>query len=292
MINLKQIRSLIAVVQAGSVNGAADELCLAPSSVSAQLRELSSTLGVNLFESSGRGLVLSASGRQLLPKLQELLQLNNELLNFADSLKNEPAGELRLYAPSSMCIYRLPQLIEAMQMSAPAVDLHLQHDPFDYRQAIADRSIEAAVVVTNTPEPQYRHLQISEEEVIFVTHPADYSSRKLAVKDLAKRALITTEPGCSYRVAAEAHFKKHGLRLSPRQNFSNVEVIRRCLLSRMGIGLLPRCVVEEDLQQGHLKIQPVTGTPYRFQSAVIWPENAQPSPRLQALLQVIEQNNA
>ncbi len=290
MINLKQIRSLLTVVQVGSVNGAAESLCLAPSSISAQLRELSSTLGVDLFESSGRKLVLSASGQQLLPKFNELLQLNDEVLSFAESLKSEPSGELRLYAPSSMCIYRLPRLIEAMQVTAPAVELHLQHDPFDYVQALNARSIEGAVVVTASPAPEFNHMQISSEEVIYVTHPADHIKRKLSLSQLAQRAIITTEPGCSYRVAAENHFKENSQHLSPRQSFSNVEVIRRCLLSRMGTGLLPRCVVEEDLDQGRLKEQRVTGTPYRFNSAVIWPKSAQASPRLNALLQVIEEN--
>ena len=287
MINLKQVNSLLTVVEVGSVNAAAETLCLSPSSVSAQLRELSASLGVDLFDSSGRGLVLSASGQQLLPKFQDLLRLNDDVLSYAESLTNEPAGELRLYAPSSMCIYRLPGLIETMQTTAPAVELHLQHDPFDYRQALATRAIEAAVVVIDNPEPDYDSLRIAHEEVIYVAHPSDYSRRKLTLAQLMERSLITTEPGCSYRVAAENHFKQHSLRLLPRQSFSNVEVIRRCLLSRMGLGLLPRCVVEEDIQQGRLKQQAVVNTPYRFSSTIVWPKDSHVSPRLNALLEAV-----
>ena len=288
MLNLKQIKSLVAVVDVGSVNRAAEELCLAPSSVSAQLRELSSSLGVNLFESSGRGLVLSSAGRQLLPKFRQMLSLNKEVLAQAQSLVSEPAGELRLYAPSSMCIYRLPQLIEALQDSAPSVELHLQHDPFDYRLALAERSIEAAIVVVDETDADHHSLRIAEEEVIYVTHPQAQVRKKLTPQQVMDRALITTEPGCSYRVAAEDHFKSHGLRLTPRQNFSNVEVIRRCLLAKMGIGLLPRCVVSDDIEQGRLAEQSVSGAPYRFYSTVIWPKESDVSPRLQAFLQEVE----
>lgn len=284
MLSLRQIKSLIAVVEFGSVNRAAEALCLAPSSVSAQLRELSATLGVNLFDASGRGLVLSSAGRQLLPKFRHLLSLNNEVLAQAQLLVSEPAGELRLYAPSSMCIYRLPPLIEALQGSAPAVELHLQHDPFDYRQALAERSIEAAVVVVEGVDSAYNSLRIAEEEVIYVTHPQALVKKKLSPRQLMDYALITTEPGCSYRVAAENHFKNYSLRLAPRQNFSNVEVIRRCLLARMGIGLLPRCVVSEDIEQERLVEQSVKGAPYRFYSTVIWPKESDVSPRLRAFL--------
>jgi len=233
MLSLRQIKSLVAVVDVGSVNRAAEVLCLAPSSVSAQLRELSSSLGVTLFEPSGRGLVLSAAGRQLLPQFRHLLALSDDVVAQARSLVSDPAGELRLYAPSSMCIYRLPPLIEALQTSAPLVELHLM-----------------------------------------------------------ERALITTEPGCSYRVAAERHFKASSLRLAPRQSFSNVEVIRRCLLAKMGIGLLPRCVVSEDIAEGRLLQQSVTGAPYRFYSTVIWPKEAVASPRLSAFLQAVDSHQA
>lgn len=287
MINLRQVKSLLAVVEQGSVNRAAEQLCLAPSSVSAQLRELSAGLGVALFESAGRGLVLSAAGRQLLPKFQHLLSLDSEITAAAQSLVSEPAGELRLYAPSSMCIYRLPQLIEALQSLAPGIELHLQHDPFDYRQALLDRSIEAAVLVIDKAEPSCAQQVIAAEEVIYVAHPSLVVPDALTPEQLMQQALITTEPGCSYRLAAESHFKQYGLRLSPRQCFSNVEVIRRCLLAKMGVGLLPRCVVEEDIASGRLQIQAVVGAPYRFDSTVVWPREAEISPRLKMFLQVV-----
>ena len=118
-----------------------------------------------------------------------------------------------------MCIYRLPPLIEALQETAPAVELHLQHDPFDYRRALAERSIEAAIVVVDRADEEYHSVRIAEEEVIYVTHPEARVRKKLSPQQLMARALITTEPGCSYRVAAENHFKNSGLRLAPRQNF-------------------------------------------------------------------------
>ncbi len=289
MINLRQVRSLLAVVEAGSVNRAAEQLCLAPSSVSAQLKELSSGLGVSLFDSAGRGLVLSAAGRELLPRFQHLLSINDEITSQAQALLCEPAGELRLYAPSSMCIYRLPVLIESLQSVAPGIELHLQHDPLDYRQAMSDRSIEAAIVVVDKSVLEYHQEDIAREDVIYVAHPDLIVKRKVTLAQLSDSALITTEPGCSYRVAAETHFRECGVRFSPRQSFSNVEVIRRCLLAKMGVGLLPRCVVDDDITQGRLQEQKVKGAPYRFMSAVIWPREARVSARLSVFLRLVRE---
>ena len=291
MINPKQVKSFLTVVELGSVNAAAEELCLAPSSVSAQLKALAGVLGISLFETSGRGVIVTPNARKLIPRFEQLLALNSDVIAEAQSMLGDLAGELRLYAPSSMCIYRLPPLIEALQKAAPSIELHLQHDPLDYHKALADRSIEAAIVVYDFAEADYESVRIASEQIIYVTHPDLKVNKKVSLKYLTEQALITTEPGCSYRTMAEDHFKQNSLRLTPRQSFSNVEVIRRCLLAKMGIGLLPRCVVDDDLEQGLLVEQPVSGMPYRCSSKIIWPKDCSVSPRLDALLDVIKAQN-
>ena len=101
--------------------------------------------------------------------------------------------------------------------------------------------------------------------------------------------MITTEPGCTYRSKAEAHFKGQGLQFKPRQSFANVEVVRRCLLANMGIGLLPQCVVEDDLKDGSLVQLDIEETPYQFFSALVYPKERKRSPKLKAFLEAIEQ---
>ena len=71
----KQVRSVITVVETGSVNRAAETLFLAPSSVSAQIKELSAELGVELFEPLGRRIILSAAGKDLLPSFYKFKTL-------------------------------------------------------------------------------------------------------------------------------------------------------------------------------------------------------------------------
>ncbi|RVU84294.1 LysR family transcriptional regulator [Leucothrix sargassi] len=284
----KQVRSLLAVVDLGSVNQAAERLHRAPSSISAQIKELSLALGVELFEPVGRRIVLSAAGKQLLPSFRQFNLLVNEITQEAQSIAHEAKGELKLFAPSSMCIYRLPVLIEALQKHAPQVEVLLTHEPFDYRKALQQGDIDAAIVVSLSESEQWKYHHLYEEDVIYVCHPKRYQETELPLSELSQLPLITTELGCSYRSCAEANFKSQGLVFQPRQSFANVEVVRRCLLANLGIGLLPRCVVEEDLKNGQLVQLPVESAPYQFRSSVIYPVNRKPSPRLAALLDIVE----
>jgi DNA-binding transcriptional LysR family regulator len=285
----KQVRSVITVVETGSVNRAAETLHLAPSSVSAQIKELSSELGVELFEPVGRRIVLSAGGQDLLPSFYKFQNLVTDISQRAHSIANEPIGVLKLFAPSSMCIYRLPPLIEALQSIAPQIEVILTHEPYDFQHGMSRGEIDAAILVTEVPPADWQYHEIASEKVVYVCNPKLHKAGSLPLDFLMDQAVITTEPGCTYRSKAEAHFKSQGLQFKPRQSFANVEVVRRCLLANMGIGLLPQCVVEDDLEDGNLVQLDIEGAPYQFFSALVYPKERKRSPKLKALLEAIEQ---
>jgi len=292
-MNPKQVRSLLAVHHHQSVSKAAKALHLAPSSVSAQLKELASELGVELFTPQGRNIVLSDIGKALLPKLQAFVNQEDALKQQAQELTSQLAGSLTLFAPSSMCIYRLPKIIEKLQRIAPNVELLLTHEPFDYEQALKLGEIDAAIIVTDASEKTgsqsmenlWQEYILHKEEVIYVAHPQLHRSELLSLEELAKNTLISTEPECTYRLRADKHFADNGMVFSCQQSFSNVEVVKRCVMAKMGVGLMPRCVVDVELQSGALIEQAVIGVPYIFYSRLIHLKDKPISKKLAALIQ-------
>ncbi|TBR44275.1 LysR family transcriptional regulator [Marinomonas agarivorans] len=289
----KQVRSLLAVVQYGSINKAAHYLHLAPSSISAQLKELTNELGVELFEPKGRNIVLSQIGHALLPSLQNFCAQESHIKQLAQEKSQGNLGSISLFAPSSMCIYRVPKIIQTVQSQLPEVEILLVHEPYDYEAALAQGELDAALTMIEPAKvaqkitPFWHSRLLNEEEIIYVVHPDQYDKRLLTLSELNTRNLITTEPECSYRRSAEQRFQQAGLTLQTYQSFSNVEVIKRCVLGNMGIGLLPRCVVEEELKQGILLEQKVEGAPYIFHSLMIYrPQTPLPA-KLDAFLALL-----
>lgn len=286
----KQIRSVLKVLDLGSVQAAAKALHLAPSSISAQLKELSKELNIDLFEPSGRGLTPSQATLQLESAFRNFIYQAEEIHYRAQHFEDEIKGQIRVFAPSSICIYRLPDLIDSLQQEAPDIELLLTHEPYDFIRAFEQGELDAAILVTESlmSEAAWAQHPLHHEKVIFVSHPRRAQSQPLSLEQLNQLPIITTEPGCTYRVRAEAHFRSHGLLLKPRQAFANVEVIRRCLFADMGIGLLPRCVVEADLKSGRLCELLVTDTPYAFLSSLVYPAGRFRSPLLKKLIQIVD----
>lgn len=292
-MNTRQVRSALAVVQYGSIAKAAQALHLAPSSISSQLKELNSELGIRLFEPQGRNIILSDVGKTLLPELQAFCAQEVHIKNKAQDISQKLTGTLSIFAPSSMCIYRLPELIHKMQQHAPKVEVLLVHEPYDYIRALNQGDIDAALLVCETEHflqrlsANWHYEQLHNEDVIFVVPKEQYQSRTLTLNEVNTMSVIATEPGCTYRQKAEKHFQAHGLSLSVKQTFSNVEVIKKCVLGKMGIGLLPRCTVVEELESEILKEQLVQALPYAFQSILVYPKQARDNKKLTAFLKLL-----
>lgn len=72
-LDIESLRAVKTVADTGSVNAAAELLCISRSAVSWKLKRLQERLGSNLFMRDGRGLVLTDGGRELLSYAETIL---------------------------------------------------------------------------------------------------------------------------------------------------------------------------------------------------------------------------
>ena len=70
-MELKELRSLVALSELGSISLAAGYLHLSPPAIHKQLKTLESELGVRLYEKAGRQLQLTQAAEVLLPYLKD-----------------------------------------------------------------------------------------------------------------------------------------------------------------------------------------------------------------------------
>src|SRR4051794_32461149 len=78
-LNLRQVETFYWVVKLGSFQAAADHLHTTQPGVSARVRQLERTLGVDLFDRSARSARLTARGRDLVEYATSLLVLSREI---------------------------------------------------------------------------------------------------------------------------------------------------------------------------------------------------------------------
>jgi LysR family glycine cleavage system transcriptional activator len=107
---LADVSTFLTVHRSGSITAAARELGVTPSQVSKAVSRLEAAFRGRLITRGARGVALSAIGRQLLPRFQQVIELMQSLPRDGDPEE----GELTLAAPSSLLSPILPRVINAL----------------------------------------------------------------------------------------------------------------------------------------------------------------------------------
>jgi len=94
VLNYKQLHYFWRVAKAGSIARAADQLRLAPQTISAQIGTLEEALGTALFRRTGRRLELTPAGQMTVSYADEIFQIGREL---EEMVRNRPGGDDLLF---------------------------------------------------------------------------------------------------------------------------------------------------------------------------------------------------
>src|ERR1041385_3151289 len=92
---LDDLRALVEFAQAGSIAGAADRLCRAPSAIPRQLQRLEAELGAELRDRTTKPPRLNSLGSRVLERARDMLQ-RTEALRCVASPRAAPKGLLRI----------------------------------------------------------------------------------------------------------------------------------------------------------------------------------------------------
>jgi DNA-binding transcriptional LysR family regulator len=121
--DLEQLRTLAAVIDAGSLTAAAPRVFLSQSSVSEQMRKLEERAGQSLLTRSKAGVAPTEAGTRLLAYARRILALSDEA--FRDLRGETLQGELRLAVTDYFRPGDLTQLLGRLGESYPQVRLNV-----------------------------------------------------------------------------------------------------------------------------------------------------------------------
>jgi DNA-binding transcriptional LysR family regulator len=127
-LDLNDVRTFVAIAQAGTLTAAAKELQLPTSTVSRALTRLEHHLGVLLAQRSPRGLVLTDSGREYLQSCRRALQTLRHGRDLLDGRRASPRGVIKVACPVIMARDVLAPLLKEFLERYP--DLRVEIEPY------------------------------------------------------------------------------------------------------------------------------------------------------------------
>lgn len=256
-ISLRQLQIFIAICESGSTACAAELVSLSQSATSASLKELESSLNVQLFDRIGKKLVLNENGRQILPHAKQAIDLGDSIQN--QFKLNQPNSRSLLHIGASTTIgnYLLPSLLREYSKIAAILPKIEIANTSDISKAVANFEVDFGLIEGPCHEGDLLVEKWLEDELIIVCsvqHPLALKNlqSKITSAELSKAEWLLRESRSGTREAVEQLLNNHLKTLHSAGELSNSEAIKHCAAEGFGLACLSRAVVADLLQMGKL----------------------------------------
>jgi LysR family transcriptional activator of nhaA len=252
VLNLHHLRLFRAVARDGTLTGAARALNLSQSALSTQIKGLEASLGHDLFERRGRGLVLTEAGRIALDHAEAIFRTAEDL---SATLKHASQARRALRVGALATLSRNFQIGFVQPLIGRAdVEVVLRSgSQADLLRALQAMSLD--VVLTNlvpardASSPYLVH-KLSEQPVSLVG-PADFAGRSLADL-LASEPLILPTPEAALRASFDALVGRLGVVPRIAAEADDMAMLRLLARAKAGLAVIPPIVVRDELASGAL----------------------------------------
>jgi len=274
-----------------SFTRAAEELHLAQPTVSIQIKKLTATIGVPLFEQIGKQIYLTESGRQLYAHCETMFGSLAALEDAMADLREMRAGRLRL-AAGTMAKYFAPRMLAGFLQQHAGLDAALAiHNRGGLIERLANND-DDLYLFANPPEDRdiVRQSILANPLVVFARadHPLA-QERHISMQRLAQEPFLSRERGSGTRRAVEAAFDRQRLVPDVRMELASDEAIKQAILAGLGVSVLSRDTLGVDVEQPQLVTLDVAGFPLERHWWFVYPVGRRLSPVASAFMNFVRE---
>lgn len=241
MLEIRHLRSLIAIAESGKLVAAAERVHLSQSALSHQIRDIEAHYDVSLFERTKQGLRFTSAGERLLALARETVAALAEAERDLLRLKGDMAGELRIVLECHTCFDWLMPVMDEFRRRWTEVEVDLvagfHADPL---RLLSDG--KADVVIGSKPSGK-RGLHVAplfrfEILVVMANEHRLRNKRRVGAPDLDGETLITYPVPESRIDLIREVLEPAGIKLERRTAELTIAIMQ-LVASRRGIAALP-----------------------------------------------------
>lgn len=253
-MTLRHLRVFLAVVDSGSMSGAARALYIAQPSVSGAVAELEAHYGALLFERIGRRLVITPAGERLAGYARRMLSLSEDM----EAVMRSGADSLRVCLGASVtvgvCV--MSGLVRTLTDACPGVDCQVQvENSSDIEARILHSELDMALVEGSIKRPEIVSRPVMRDRLVLVEAPngALQGRSRVALRDLAGLPFLLREQGSGTRALFEQALDAQGIDIRERWTCVSAQSIVAAAREGLGLTVISRRLVEQDIARGTLR---------------------------------------
>lgn len=269
-MELNQLRGFVQVAHEGSFTRAAEKLYLTQPALSLQIKALEVELGTPLFERRNRQVFLTEVGRSVLQRAEEILTTVEQIQQDVAAYQGVQTGRVQIGTSDTTCLYVLPPLIQAFRSQFPNIDIHLTNKPSEeVAELLKEGLVDFGIVTLPLADPNLEIQRLAWREDVIICH----RNHPLVQRDLVGQAelppealgeytLLLLEEGSTSRSLLNQLFVEK--QIAPHvMDLGSIEVIKRYVEINLGISVVPKVAVMDEVQAGRLHAISVRWLPLR-----------------------------
>ena len=279
-VTFRQLRLFLALADTGSVSRAARECHVTQPTASMQLKEVSDSVGVPLYEVISRRVHLTDTGRDLARTARTIADDWAAFEQRIDATKGLTRGKLRV-AVVSTAKYFVPRLLGTFCAKYPEIDISLEVLNRDgVVQRLRDNQDD--LYIMSTPPTD-----IDLEDQVFMPNPLVVIAAtshplagrlKVRLEDLNTLRFILRERGSGTRMAVDAHFKRLKFKPNLRLELGSNEAIKEAVAGGLGVSVISSHALHGQAAEHGACVLDVTGFPIESNWHVVRQRGKQLSP--------------
>lgn len=276
--SISDLHAFEVAARQGSFTRAAQELCVTQGAVSKQIKNLETFLGVTLFSRTRAGLMLTQAGHAYLNDVRAALN-KIESASLAIMSHRGHGGTLNITCMPTLgakwLIPRLPDLRKQFP------ELQLVFLPYRMGYDFESPEVDAAIRFGTGSWPGSHAEYITGREVVPVCAPGLFAEPVRSAADLLSKPLL-------HHTSAQHHWPEwfrdaecETPRSADGARYDQYSLLSQAAIAGLGVALIPRCVIEDELNEGKLVIPlnlPITAQDGYY---LCYPEHKRNLPALQ-----------
>src|SRR3954468_9994355 len=253
-MELSELRVFLKVAAERSFSRAAMKLHRTQPAVSQSVRRLEESVGERLFDRATKDATLTDAGRLLRDYAERLLRLSEEAEIAVKDLRDLRRGRVLIGANEASVHVVLP-LIARFRDTHPLVHVDVRRIPARQIGAeVAQGGLDFGVLTFQPAEPRLGSITLGQDELVMLVPPSHELAtlKEVTLAECARQTLIAHNDPSHVRDRVLRTFEQHHIPANILVSLPSLEGIKRAVVMKMGVALLPRRCAESEIERGEL----------------------------------------
>ncbi|MEU3223862.1 LysR family transcriptional regulator [Streptomyces sp. NPDC006976] len=249
-MEIRQLRHFMAVITHGSFTAAARAELIVQSALSTSVRNLERELGADLFERTGRRVVLTEAGRALIPSARTVLAGTDAARDAVAAVSGLATGRVRIGTIQTLTCVDLAAELAAFHRVWPGVQISLREatTPELVAGVRAGELDLAYLAPDNAALPEdITAFATWREDLVLITAPGHRlaTAGRALIRDLADEPFVDFRAGTGLETAVRRLAAHCGLERRITCDVTQIRLLVDLVRAGIGVAIVPRRIGED-----------------------------------------------